>query len=265
MDSHAGMIPELPPDRPDESRRFRLKAGPAVVILAAFFGLQVLIGMMVGFVFGIITAIQKHTLHTPEAVNELKDMILAPAAVLGLLVAGCIILLISRYWFREEIHDPGPFGGAWAFGSAKPVFGGLFCGAATAVIYLLLTNTVSQPDTPMGPLSKMAMTPGIQQILWTILAVLIAPPIEELIFRGVVYGGLRRSWGPVWAAFVSTGVFVLLHITEWIHFWPPAAAIAAMSLVALWFRLRGRSIVPAIAVHFSYNSVLAAVVIFSTI
>ena len=39
---------------------------------------------------------------------------------------------------------------------------------------------------------------------------LIGPVAEEVAFRGVVYGFLRR-WGKCFALFGSTAIFVLLH------------------------------------------------------
>jgi len=44
-----------------------------------------------------------------------------------------------------------------------------------------------------------------------LMAVGIAPMVEELLFRGIFYGALRRAWGPVPAACVVSFVFALLH------------------------------------------------------
>src|SRR5689334_11800087 len=62
------------------------------------------------------------------------------------------------------------------------------------------------------PMTKMASTPGLSQIVW-LIALLIAPAIEELLFRGVLYGGYRKSFGPLAAGTLTTFIFVLLHIT----------------------------------------------------
>ena len=47
--------------------------------------------------------------------------------------------------------------------------------------------------------------------LFVVLAVLIAPLLEETFFRGFVFQGLSRSWGPLLGAIVSALVFALWH------------------------------------------------------
>jgi hypothetical protein len=113
--------------------------------------------------------------------------------------------------------------------------------------------------------AKMAMTPGFPRVLWMLAVLAVAPFIEELLFRGVLYGGYRRSFGPAGAAVLSTFIFWLLHITESIHFLPAMLAIAVLALLALWFRLRSAAIGPAIAVHLGYNAMLALLVILSAV
>ncbi len=48
-------------------------------------------------------------------------------------------------------------------------------------------------------------------VLFFVLAVLVAPLLEETFFRGFVFQGLARSWGPVLGAVVSALVFALWH------------------------------------------------------
>ena len=115
----------------------------------------------------------------------------------------------------------------------------------------------------MGPISRMASTPGISRSLWIVLVLLCAPPFEELLPRGVLYGGYRRSFGPVRAALLTTGIFVSLHFFEMIHFWPSIVGITGFALAALWIRLRSAAIGPAIAAHFAYNSVVVILVLCS--
>jgi membrane protease YdiL (CAAX protease family) len=43
-------------------------------------------------------------------------------------------------------------------------------------------------------------------------AVVVAPLFEELVFRGLVYGALRRRWGVVPSLVVSVAVFALAHL-----------------------------------------------------
>jgi membrane protease YdiL (CAAX protease family) len=106
----------------------------------------------------------------------------------------------------------------------------------------------------------MAVTPGLSQLLWIISVLLLAPPIEELLFRGILYGGYRRSFGPVWAGVLTTSVFVICHLPEMVYFLPSIVGITGFAIAALWLRLRAAAIGPAVAAHFGYNAVLAIAV-----
>ncbi len=48
-------------------------------------------------------------------------------------------------------------------------------------------------------------------LLFVVLAVLVAPLLEETFFRGFVFQGLARSWGPLLGAVSSALIFALWH------------------------------------------------------
>jgi membrane protease YdiL (CAAX protease family) len=83
-----------------------------------------------------------------------------------------------------------------------------------------------------------------------------------MLFRGLLYGGYRRSFGPNWAAVLTTLLFFLPHAPRSVL---SAVGIAGMALMALWFRLRSAAIGPAVAAHMGYNSAMAAVLLFHSI
>jgi len=132
-----------------------------------------------------------------------------------------------------------------------------FAAGVTYAAFGIATSAIGSPHRKLGPLATMAMTPGLPRILWVISLLLLAPPIEELLFRGILYGGYRKSLGHVKAAIFSTAIFSFLHIGEWIHFVPGLVGVTGMGILALGLRLRYGAIGPAIAAHFGYNAILA--------
>jgi membrane protease YdiL (CAAX protease family) len=100
----------------------------------------------------------------------------------------------------------------------------------------------------------MAFEPGLPGIVWDMVAVLLAPPVEEILFRGVLYGGYRKSFGPGWAAILTTAIFVLMHLPNIMRFPPAIVGLTALAIAALYCRLRSKAIGPAIAVHVGYNA-----------
>jgi len=92
----------------------------------------------------------------------------------------------------------------------------------------------------------------------------MAPPLEEMLFRGVLYGGYRKSFGPVRAAVFTTLLFVALHFPYYIHFAPAIIGITGGALALLWCRLHWNAIGPAVAAHIGYNSIVAFTMIYWT-
>jgi membrane protease YdiL (CAAX protease family) len=104
-------------------------------------------------------------------------------------------------------------------------------------------------------LATSALAGGWQRHLWAFLALVLAPPIEEFVFRGVLLEGLSKSIGALAAAGIVIFAFVIVHVSETLTYWPAWAAIALLAGAALFFRLKTRSLVPAIAAHVGYNLV----------
>jgi hypothetical protein len=85
---------------------------------------------------------------------------------------------------------------------------------------------------------------------FAVLAVLAAPLFEEFIFRGVLFGGFRRSFGALAAAAASAAVFAIVH---------PAIACAPVFVLGFAAALlyeRERSLLAPMAAHMTYNALV---------
>lgn len=92
-----------------------------------------------------------------------------------------------------------------------------------------------------------------------VLAVLIYPVLEEIVFRGLIQGtllkrsfGRRRLVGLTTANVVTSIAFVALHLIN--HQWYWALAVIAPSLLFGHFRERYDHLLPAIVLHMFYNA-----------
>jgi len=131
-----------------------------------------------------------------------------PMVVLGavrLLQAGLIILIV---WIREKRLTPIGLslkglppgikkGCIWSAGF------GLLVLLGGVLVYVMGVDPLSLIHTPLPA------DPG-HTLLFFIVGGLIAPITEEIFFRGVLYGFLRR-WGALTAILLSTLAFVLAH------------------------------------------------------
>jgi membrane protease YdiL (CAAX protease family) len=182
-----------------------------------------------------------------------------PASV----IAGCIaLLLVLRDWRRRM----GPaalntlLGLSW--GTTRQIVTGLAGGAALSILVFPLLALVSDDPASPDPVSQLVITSESARWAWIVSAVLLAPPVEEVMFRGVLLGGLSETWSVRAAALVSGGTFWLMHAPEWAH-WPAAVAIGLLTIVVTRLRLRTGAVGPSMAVHFAYNLMLALALVAS--
>jgi hypothetical protein len=171
------------------------------------------------------------------------------------------MVLAARLLVRDDLRDTSPTGAAWRLGSLLHLLVGLGAGVVLGTSYVVLAFGLSPYLTPdsAGPLTEMATTPGWPRVAFLLFALVLAPPVEELLFRGVIYGGFCQSFGPAVAAVATTVLFVLPHATGMVHFWPSVFTITALALSALLMRLECRAIGPAVALHLGYNAVVSIV------
>lgn len=84
---------------------------------------------------------------------------------------------------------------------------------------------------------------------WAVAAVCIQPAIfEEIAFRGIIQGSLGRLLGEREALIASALLFGILHLSI-----PSLPHLLVMGLVLGWLRLRTKSLLPGMALHFSHN------------
>ena len=121
-----------------------------------------------------------------------------------------------------------------------------------ATVFLLLGFTI--PLTELLPVSDFineAMMSLEGDRLWLNLLtfVLLAPVLEELIFRGIILDGLLRRTAPWKAILLSSFLFALVHLNPW-------QFISAMviGLFAGWVYFRTRNLLYPMLIHTTNNA-----------
>lgn len=117
--------------------------------------------------------------------------------------------------------------------------------------YVTLTGDTSNPQ---ATLVESANGPGLELAALLLAGAVLAPIGEELLFRGVLYGGLRR-YGVIVATIASAGIFGLVH---GINVVLPAAII--IGVVTAVFYEKSGSIWPAVLTH-GVNNMIQFVVV----
>ena len=159
-------------------------------------------------------------------------------------------LVWGRSWWKP------PFEGLATYAIALPM---IVLGVAIAAVLTALLGPGPPPSHPIQEEIANASAGGILMLL--VLAAVVVPPIEEIMFRGVLYRHLREVFGRagafvgfVAAALVSSLLFAALH-PQGLGFVPILASLAVAFCIAR--ELTG-SVVPAIVAHGVSNAAIVA-------
>jgi ABC-2 type transport system permease protein len=233
-----------------------LGAGKAILITFAFYAVQVVVGVGVGIFGGIWFAVTHGGL-TPAVLADIQRVIVLPAGLLGLIASGAAVWLLTKLVLRGSEASSGLGSLGWRSARPRDVVIGLLLGVVLASGYMLLAAKVfpPAPGQKWGPLARAVQSGGWQHVVWAFIA-LLAPPVEEFLFRGVLWSGLRRSLGALFAGTAVTVLFIGSHATEALGYWPAWVAISAVGTVTLLLRVRSGSLAPPVALHAAYNAVL---------
>lgn len=179
----------------------------------------------------------------------LVSLYFLPNLDMGLILTGSeLALLVPVWWLAVR-----KYGVSWrALGLRKfaPMALGVGCGLMILSwgfnlvysIFLALFDARAQPD--FAPIFAATSSP------WLILVAgaVIAPIVEEIIFRGFIFAGFKARYGWVKAAVLSSGLFAM------IHFQPLAIiGIFLMGMIFAFLYQYSGSIWPGIIMHMSTN------------
>jgi membrane protease YdiL (CAAX protease family) len=171
----------------------------------------------------------------------------APATVLWIAFcsAGAATYAAMRlvYWRARTTGVPRIFG--------DEVRRGLLWGAAGGVAAALAGLAYIQTARSMHlfpPLRNVEVPHGTTALWLAALVIVAAPLFEEFIFRGLIFGGLRRSLGLGAATLASAAIFAIVH--------PPVSVIPVffMAVCAALIYERTRMLAAPMLVHAIYNA-----------
>ena len=109
-------------------------------------------------------------------------------------------------------------------------------------------SIVGEPPDSHPFLEMLAAGVSVPMILMIlIMAVFVAPIVEELQFRVVILGGIAQLGKPVLALIASSILF------SFAHSFPDSIALIPLALALGYAYLRRRSYVTVMLVHFLFN------------
>ncbi len=138
---------------------------------------------------------------------------------------------------------------------------GFVAGLGTFMVNVALSAVVTQIARGLGyNADKVSQVSGLgeasawQIVLIVVAVVFVAPVVEEILFRGIFYAGLRKRLGVGGAVLVSAALFGLLHF-QLLGF-VPLAAIGV--ILALLYEQQGSLAAPIVA-HVMNNGIIVVI------
>ncbi|QUW01857.1 CPBP family intramembrane metalloprotease [Chloracidobacterium validum] len=107
----------------------------------------------------------------------------------------------------------------------------------------------------------LAMGPSIR-IAIALVAALSAPLVEEIVYRGIVFGGLRTRLGTGVTVAVVSVLFLVVHVPQYWGAWAGLTMLGLLSLALTLLRAATGSVLPAVALHYAFNGIQAVAIIF---
>jgi len=205
----------------------RVSTSDGLIAATAFFILQ-----------GILMLVFKGD---PKKINMLGVTIAFSLA--GLLVYGVMRWI---YWRAKTTGVPAILRGVDLKLSLRAAVPAALVACAVGVVYIALLR-----HSPLWTeIIKAGKTMAHQRGWMIALTVVAAPLCEEFIFRGLIYGGLRRSMNAMPAMLASAAIFAVIH--------PPLSMLPVfvLGVCTAWTYERSKTLLAPMLVHAVYNAVV---------
>ena len=201
--------------------------------------------------FGAIAVVVAHHLPSLSRVRP-ADLATDPRVFLPAQLAAYLTVL-ALLW-RLFAHHLG-IGFFRALGWRWPQWAWQFVGTGIlmAVAVQMLSHWIPEPQDM--PIDHMIRTP-LDGLLMAGFGVLVAPLVEEILFRGLLFPALARRSGAVVALVASSMLFGALHASQLAGAWAQVALIIAVGALLTLVRWWWHSLAASWLVHAGYNAAL---------
>jgi uncharacterized protein len=155
---------------------------------------------------------------------------------------------------RGQIPFKAALGWKWEGYSAIAKVGYLLSVIVGVFAFTALLSLVLPPprETVFDKLLK--ISPSVR-ISVAIMAVVSAPIVEEVVYRGILFAGLLKKIGTVPAILVVTMLFAGVHFPQYLESVVGLVGLTFLSLVITTVRAQTKSIFPCVMIHLLYNTI----------
>lgn len=181
-----------------------------------------------------------------DILSAMNDFLAEKVSLISLLHNLLIIAVILASYFKKQsagdVMTIAPLPGgecAWC----------ALCAVASSIAVSLLLTLLPIPDSIMSSYNdSLAAGRGGTFAEYFIASAVLAPIAEELLFRGLIYGTLRKALRRPAAMLISCAIFGLMHGEP---LWAAYAFLMGVGLTLIYDKYR--TLIPAMVFHIAFN------------
>lgn len=234
--------------------------GPGTGFLVWIASVALIVGLPLVFSVVYVIAKMVQTKQPPTEETLTQDIAFAlisigstfPAHLLTLLICWLVVTAGGKRPFLQTISWGNPSRLELVYAIA---LAGVMMGAA-----IVFEKLLPHRETSLEKLLKLSYS---VRVMVAALAVLTAPLVEEVVYRGVLYAGIERDWGKSAGVVVVTFLFALVHAPQYWGSYAALTAITTLSLSLTLLRAWTGKLAPCVVAHLVYNGVQAVALLFA--
>jgi len=259
----ATLPPPVPSYKPPVPEDLRISWSWVHLVLFLFFGFASLFIVQGGFLL-----YYAPTRHFSNEKDFERFILSKPQFAIGSMVLWYALIFLFLYvtlavlrgfpfwrtlgWRKITRPDGGPPRSPWLF---------FFAGCGLSIVVFVVTAKMQPPeDVPIEELFRYKNT----AMLFMAMAVLVAPLVEETVFRGYLYPLFAKYFGVATSVIVTGVLFGLMHGAQLGWTWGLVFVLIAVGVIFTFVRARTGSVFASFLLHLGYNSMIAVVTILGT-
>ncbi len=187
----------------------------------------------------------------PEGPELIFGLVVTIVLQLTVFALSLLPLLIAGRPFRRLLGPTRSTGLMWAIGLGV----GIVTVIVTYTVNAVFVLSFGDGEAVEQEVLDIALAGGAATVLAILLAVVLAPITEEIVFRGVLFRALDHRFGMWPAAVLSSAVFAVIHFE--VLFSQPLALVGLFTvgiLLAIAYHRTGSLLVPILG-HAVFNAV----------
>ena len=181
---------------------------------------------------------------------------IVPAHLLTLLLVWLVVTEFRRYPFWKAVGFEWP-------SSMSPAVGTLLCCSLAVILFIVgwgATTLFGGGKTQVDLLVESSLA---SRFATAFVAVVTAPLIEELIYRGVLYSAIQRTLGTVIAFIAVALLFAGVHVFQYSNNITVIIVITLLSITLTLARAYSGKILPSFIIHLVFNGIQSIIIVLS--